>query len=197
VTDNEREWPAESLRPCLRGSPKQLKEALVEERALEKTRVEAWTRMGGHMIEVVRSIQRNEARMRHMTRVVILFCVVNIGVTIWAAREQSWEARVSRETVQGFRRTLATVDGNTARVLDIVLKQAAVTAKDLEARFDPEADVDTDHAVLEAAVDVQEKAAEARIQLAQSRREPAPPDARKALREAQEKAEELKGLEDE
>lgn len=121
------------------------------------------------------------------TGVVLAACVIIVILVAWQVRIVQGQA----DAVQDIINTLAAVDVNTAATQKVILKQAEAHAKQIEASsaMTPQAE----EAALEAAIDVQEEAAETQIKTAQRRKQMPPPEAQRALKEAKAKKAQLRG----
>lgn len=104
-----------------------------------------------------------------------------VFATIWQVRILHYAA----EDVGRVAATLKSVEANTSIATDVLLKQAEVKVKETEAEVAPSPHVEK--AALEAAIDLQENAAQAQLAVAANRQAVPPPAATKALREAREK----------
>ena len=92
--------------------------------------------------------------------------------------------------VNDMYRTLTTVSDDTARTLEVIVKQADAHARSVEAKAAPTPSAE--QAALEAALDVQEEAAETQIEVARTRQQAPPPEAEKALKRARARKEQFR-----
>jgi len=120
------------------------------------------------------------------TSVVLAACVVIVVLVAWQMQIVQGLGIVVGDMAE----TVRIVDSNTARMHEVVIKQASAHAKRIEAEssMTPQAE----EAALEAAVDVQEEAAVAQIENAQQRKVEPPPGALWALKEARAKKAQLR-----
>lgn len=92
--------------------------------------------------------------------------------------------------VNDMYRTLTAVSDDTARTLEVIVKQADAHARSVEAEASPTPSAE--QAALEAAIDVQEEAAEAQIAVARKRQQEPPPAATQALQRVRAKRAEIR-----
>jgi hypothetical protein len=137
----------------------------------------------------VREQNAQVQKLRRTVRVAVYSCAVLVLVTAAASVASSVGqlhiARDSAERVRGALDKINTIDANSARALEVMLKQADAHAKSVEAEaaLTPEAE----HDALKAAIEAQESVAEAAIDVAAQRRLAPPPEARAALKKARAK----------
>lgn len=156
----------------------------LEGRIIDRQMTDAWNSMGAHMIAVIRSIQKSERWIRRMVYTVLAAVAFLAGLTVYTSWDASEKRAAMRADVLQLRADLRRTDENVSAMLKVIGKSAEATAKNVEnTSADPEA--------VKAAVDVQEEAARAQIQIAASREEPPPPDATKKLEGAIQKKAEL------
>jgi len=142
----------------------------------------------------VRELTTQVTKMRTALRVAVYACVTLVAVAVAVSVVSSLgQMRLAEQGAERVRIALEQIDSiavNTEIALRVILKQADAHAKGVEAEaaLTPQ----SEHDALEAAIEAQEEAAEASIDVARQRRVPPPPGAERALVRAREKKAALK-----